>query len=83
MRDGTSKPYVYRDENQAAVTTGLTSASPQLTTNMKTAVSLLVVFAIAIVLAFSITIATGTTEMRLLASGVVAPITALNLVFIY
>lgn len=65
------------------MTTDSTSASPPLTTNMKSAVALLVVFAVAIILAFSITIATGTAEMRLLAVGVVVPITALNLVLIY
>ena len=50
---------------------------------MKSAIALLVIFAVAIVIAFSITIATGSAEMRLLAVGVVVPITALDLVFIY
>jgi hypothetical protein len=66
-----------------ALTTDSTPAGPPLTTNMKSAVALLAVFAVTIVLAFSITIATGTAEMRMLAVGAIVPITALDLVFIY
>lgn len=65
------------------MTSDSTSVSQPLTTNMKSAIALLVIFAVAIVIAFSITIATGSAEMRLLAVGVVVPITALDLVFIY
>jgi len=54
-----------------------------LSINMRTAVSLLEIFAVAIILAFSVTVATGTTEMRLLSVAVITPITILNLVFIY
>jgi FtsH-binding integral membrane protein len=50
---------------------------------MRTAVGLLEIFTIAIVLAFSVTVATGTTEMRLVATAVVTPITFLSLAFIY
>jgi len=60
----------------------LASAEP-LSVNMRTAVGLLEIFTIAIVLAFSVTVATGTTEMRLVATAVVTPITFLSLAFIY
>ena len=60
----------------------MASAEP-LSVNMRTAVGLLEIFTIAIVLAFSVTVATGTTEMRLVATAVVTPITFLSLAFIY
>jgi len=57
--------------------------SERLSVSMKTAVALLVVFTIAIMLAFMVTFLTGTAEMRLLSLALVAPLTILNLVFIY
>lgn len=50
---------------------------------MKTVVALLVVFTIAIILAFAVTIINGTTQIRLIALTFVTPLTMLNLVFIY
>jgi hypothetical protein len=59
------------------------SADEPLSINMKSATALLEVFLIAISLAFSVTIMTGTGEMRLLALATVMPITILALVFIH
>ena len=57
--------------------------SKSLSVSMKTAVALLVVFTIAIILAFAVTIITGTTEIRFIALAFVTPLTILNLVFVY
>ncbi len=61
----------------------LATGGGSLSINMRAAVGLLEIFAVAIVLAFSVTVATGTTEMRLVATVVIIPITILNLLFIY
>jgi hypothetical protein len=50
---------------------------------MRTAVVLLEIFAVAIVVAFGLTFATGTAEMRVLSVGFITPILILSLVFIY
>ena len=57
--------------------------SKPLSVSMKTAAALLVVFTIAIILAFAVTIITGTPEIRLITLTFVTPLTILNLVFIY
>jgi hypothetical protein len=49
---------------------------------MRTAVALLELFVVAIVLAFAVTVATGTSEMRALAVGLVVPIAALGVAFV-
>lgn len=54
-----------------------------LTVNMKTALSLLIIFLVAIILAFLVTIITGTTEMRLLSIVVIMPLSAISLVLIF
>jgi hypothetical protein len=53
-----------------------------LTVNMRTAITLLEVFVIAVVLAFAVTIASGTLEMQALAAGLIIPIILLSVVFI-
>ena len=55
---------------------------PSLTVNMRAAVALLELFVAAIVLAFAVTVATGTSEMRVLAVVLVVPIAALGLAFV-
>ncbi len=50
---------------------------------MRTATPLLEVFVFAIVLAFLVTVATGTFEMRALAAGLIIPIIALSLAFVH
>lgn len=50
---------------------------------MRAAVDLLVLFFVAIVVAFAITFATGTAEMRVLSAAVILPILVLNATFIY
>lgn len=57
--------------------------SKPLSVSMKTVAALLVVLTIAIILAFAVTIITGTAEIRLIALTFVTPLTILNLVFIY
>jgi len=59
------------------------STSEPLSTNMKAAIGLLEIFLAAIIIAFAITFATGTLEMRLLAVVFVVPIAALSLIFIH
>jgi len=51
--------------------------------NMTTAISLLEIFVVAVVLAFLVTVATGTIEMQLLAVGLVIPIIILCIVFVH
>ena len=53
-----------------------------LSISMRTATALLEVFVFAIVLAFLVTVSTGTSEMQLLAVGLIIPIIVLSLVFI-
>lgn len=54
-----------------------------LSTNMRTAISLLEVFLIAIILALIITIISSTMEVRLISLTAVTPLIILNIVFIY
>jgi hypothetical protein len=53
-----------------------------LTVNMRTAITLLEVFVVAVVLAFVVTVASGTLEMQALAAGLIIPIILLSVVFI-
>ena len=53
-----------------------------LSVNMKAATALLEIFVVAIVLAFMVTVSTGTFEMQILAAGLVVPIIILSLVFV-
>ncbi len=50
---------------------------------MRTAIGLLEIFVVAIILAFLITLTTGTIEMRLISVAFITPITVLSLAFIY
>jgi hypothetical protein len=61
---------------------GSVTASRPLTVNMRTAIGLLELFVVAIVLAFLVTVSTGTLEMQVLAVGLITPIIILSLVFI-
>jgi len=49
---------------------------------MRTTITLLEVFVIAVVLAFVVTVASGTLEMQVLAAGLIIPIILLSVVFI-
>jgi hypothetical protein len=53
-----------------------------LTVNMRTTITLLEVFVVAVVLAFVVTVASGTLEMQALAAGLIIPIILLSVVFI-
>jgi FtsH-binding integral membrane protein len=59
------------------------STNEPLSVNMKTAVALLEIFVIAIVLAFLVTVSTGTAEMQLLALVLITPIVVLSLAFVH
>ena len=59
------------------------STNKILSTNMKTAISLLYVFLIAIIIAFVITITTVAPNVKILAVVFVVPIATLSMVFIY
>jgi peptidoglycan/LPS O-acetylase OafA/YrhL len=59
------------------------STDQPLSVNMRTAIALLEVFVVAIILAFAVTFTTGTAEMRYLSVGLITPIIALSLAFIY
>lgn len=59
------------------------STTEPLSVTMRTAVGLLEVFVVAIVLAFIVTVSTGTFEMRALAAGLIIPIIILSIAFIY
>jgi hypothetical protein len=61
----------------------LTSNTEPLTTNMRTAIGLLEVLAVAIIFAFIVAIVNGTAEIRLIALSVVTPQIILILIFIY
>jgi hypothetical protein len=61
----------------------LKAGNESLSINMRTAVGLLELFLVAIILAFLVTFATGTTEMRLLSIAFITPIAILSIVFIY
>lgn len=50
---------------------------------MRAAIILLEVFVVAILLAFLVTFATGTFEMRALSAGVIIPVTILSLAFVH
>jgi hypothetical protein len=54
-----------------------------LSVNMRTATGLLEVFIVAIILAFIVTVVSGSTQVRLLAVAVVTPQIALSFVFVY
>jgi hypothetical protein len=51
-------------------------------TSMRAATALLQVFVVAIVLAFLVTVSTGTFQMQILATGLVIPIVVLGLVLV-
>jgi|GEM_PF-2025947 len=53
-----------------------------LSVNMRTATALLEIFVVAVVLAFIVTVSTGTFEMQILAAGLIIPIIILSLVFV-
>ncbi len=59
------------------------SASEPLSVNMRTAIGLLEIFLVAIVLAFLVTVSTGSAEMQIIAFGAVTPIIILTVAFIY
>jgi FtsH-binding integral membrane protein len=61
----------------------LTSVTESLSVNMKTAISLLVVFIVAIIFALLTVIINGTAEMRLIALAFVTPQIIVTLIFIY
>ena len=60
----------------------MSNADRRLSTNMRSAIALLQVFAVAIVLALTVTIASVTPAVNLLATALVSPIVILTLVFI-
>ena len=53
-----------------------------LSVTMRTATLLLEIFVVAVVLAFLVTVSTGTFEMQILAAGLIVPIIILSLVFV-
>jgi FtsH-binding integral membrane protein len=59
------------------------AAAEPLSINMRAAIALLEIFVIAVVLAFLITVDTGSSEMQLLAMALVGPIIILGVIFIY
>lgn len=59
------------------------SAKKAPSLNMRMATLLLEVFVVAVVLAFLVTVATGTFEMRALAAGLIIPIVVLSLAFVH
>jgi len=61
----------------------MTSVAESLSTNMKTAIGLLVIFLVAIVLALIITTINSAPEVQILAITLVSPLIILNIVFIY
>ena len=60
----------------------MTTAHEPLSVNMRTAIGLLELFVVAVVLAFLVTVASGTFEIQALAVGLITPIIILSLVFI-
>ena len=50
---------------------------------MRAAIGLLEIFVVAIILAFLVTLTTGTTEMQLISVVFIIPITVLSIAFIY
>ncbi len=61
----------------------MASVTEPLSINMRTAISLLEVFVVAIILALIITVINSVLEVQLLAITIVSPLIILNLVFIY
>jgi len=61
----------------------LSTVAKSLSTNMKTAISLLEVFVVAIILALLVTITNVNPQVQLLATILVSPIIILSIIFIY
>ena len=61
----------------------MSTVAKSLSTNMKTAISLLEVFVVAIILALLVTITNVNPQVQLLATILVSPIIILSIIFIY
>ncbi len=62
--------------------TSLANAT-ELSVNMRTAISLLAVFVVAVLVAFLVTFTAGPVTMRILSVAFIVPIISLSLAFIY